>query len=56
MYVIVREHLYFLYDKGIEEFYVLKFKLKDFISLTWYLLRSLMSDMIGVGNRSKYGF
>lgn len=53
MYVTVREHLYFLYDESIEEFYVLKFQLKDFISLTWYLLRELIS---GVGNRSKYGF
>lgn len=38
MFVTVREHLYFLYDKTIEKFYVLKIKLKYFISLTWNLL------------------
>lgn len=34
----MRQPLYFLYDKTIEKFYVLKFKLKHFISLTWNLL------------------
>lgn len=49
MYVTVREHLYFLYDESIEEFCVLQFQLKDFISLMRYLLRELISDMIGGG-------